>query len=61
MISVKTVRDLAEAPYDGDINKYREWHDLMRDHLLGSNQGYGRILHELSQRKVPLTMALFHA
>ena len=33
----------------------------MREHLLGCNQGYGRIVYELTQAQMPVTMALLHA
>ena len=56
-IPVKTVKDLAENPFDGNLVHYKEWHDAMRDHLLSANQGYGRLMYELERLKTPITMA----
>ena len=42
---------MSDEPFGGDIMKFREWHDLMRDHLLGANQGYGRIPYELEKEQ----------
>ena len=41
--------------------KYREWRELMRDHLIGANQGYGRSMHEIEKYKTPLTLQYLHA
>ena len=43
-------------PWNGDMLKYREWRELLRDHLLGTNQGYGRILHEIEKYRTQLSM-----
>ena len=29
VISLKTIKDLNESPFSGDIMKYRDWPDLM--------------------------------
>ena len=57
MIPLKTVKDLTDSPVDGTLEKYKEWRDLMREHLLGSNQGYGRIIYEVEKRRDPILMA----
>ena len=54
-ISPKVIDDLQNLPFDGDMLKHKEWHDLMRDHMLGANHGYGRILFELEREKFPLS------
>ena len=46
-IERKVSKELDNNPSDGDIAHYKEWHDNLRDHLLGSNQGYGRVLYEI--------------
>lgn len=56
VIDKKVSKELGNSPFDGDILHYRKWRDNMRDHLLGSNQGYGRILHEIESGTTPLTM-----
>ena len=56
MIDRKASKDLEAHPFNGDILHYKEWHDLMRDHLLGSHQGYGRVLFEIERSQEPLTM-----
>lgn len=38
-----------------------DWHDSTREHLLGANRGYGRILFELERTKEPITMAYLYA
>ena len=60
-IPLKTAKDLTDMPFDGDIGEFREWRELMRDHLLGANQGYGRIIWELENCKEPVTMNVLHA
>ena len=57
IIPLKTVKDLTESPFDDTMEKYKGWRDLMREHLLGSNQGYGRIIDEVERRRDPITMA----
>ena len=59
-IPVKVVKDLSDAPFDGHLGNYRDWHDQIRDHLLGANQGYGRILYEVERASQPITMAQLH-
>ena len=54
-ISYKVIKDLADSPFSGDILAYKEWHDLMRDHMLTAKQGYGRVLWEVEREKMPLT------
>ena len=56
-IGAKTVKDLSNAPFTGDITTYKDWHDLMRDHLLGTNQGYGRVLYEIEKATMPIHMS----
>ena len=56
VISQKVVKDLSDSPFDGNLVHYKDWHDLMRDHLLSTNQGYGRLLYELERVQVPLSM-----
>ena len=34
---------------------FRDWWDLIRDHLLSANQGYGKVLFELQHEPHPLT------
>ena len=33
---------------------FRDWWDLIRDHLLSANQGYGKVLFEIQHERVPL-------
>ena len=56
-INPKVTKELAENPFGGDILTYKDWHDMVRDHLLSANQGYGRLIYELEREKVPLSMA----
>ena len=52
-INPKVSKDLADTPCNGDILNYKEWHDLLRNHLLSANQGYGRITKSSNTRKCP--------
>ena len=56
VISTNVVKGLLDAPFDCNLVHYKDWHDLMMDHLLSMNQGYGRLLYELERVQVPLTM-----
>ena len=49
VISFKVCKDLSEFSWNGDMLKYKEWREMLRDHLIGTNQGYGRIVHEIEQ------------
>ena len=53
-ISPKTTEDLKNNPFSGDISSYQEWHDNMRGHLMGANQGYGRLIWDLEHEQLPL-------
>ena len=57
VISTKVIKDLNDAPFDGDMFKYKDWHDMLRDHLLAANHGYGRILFETEREPNPLTFS----
>ena len=61
VIGPKVIKDLAENPFNNDILVYREWHDLMRDHMLSTNHGYGRILYEIEREALPLTLERIQA
>ena len=60
-ISTKTVKDLSDHPFDGNITHYKEWHDMMRDHLLSANQGFGRVIYEVEKTTFPLTMDILQS
>ena len=60
-IDRKVVDDLKNNPFDGDLSKYRDWHDLLRDNLLGSNQGYGRVIYEIERETHPIPFARIQA
>ena len=48
-IERKTVKELADMNYDGSREKYNDWYELMRTHLISCNHGFGRILFETEQ------------
>ena len=56
-IGLKVMKELADHPFDGDILKFRDWRELMRDQLITVNHGYGRVLYELENEKFPLSFA----
>ena len=61
VIHHKVSKELEDNPFDGDIHHYKEWRDNIRDHLLGCNQGYGRVLWEIEHCKFPLSMRFLEA
>ena len=40
---------------------FKDWYELVRDHLLGANQGYGKILYETQNEMVPLSFQRLRA
>ena len=56
-INPKVSKELADSPFNGDLHMYKDWHDLVRDHLLSANQGWGRVVYEIEREPSPLTMA----
>ena len=54
-IDRKTAKELQDKPFDGARDKYMDWHELMRNHVLSTNHGYGRLIYEIEQQMIPLT------
>ena len=54
-INPKVCKELADTPFDGSPLSFKDWYDNIRDHLLGTNQGYGRVLYEIQREPMPLT------
>ena len=47
VIHHKVSQELEDNPFDGDIHHYKELRDNIRDHRLGCNQGYGRVVWQI--------------
>ena len=52
--------ELRNAPVDGVQSKYRDWSANIVNHLLQSNQGWGKVLHIVQLQKEPITYELLH-
>ena len=37
VINQKAIKDLSKHPFNSDLMNDKEWHDLMRDHMLSAN------------------------
>ena len=48
-------KDLLSNPFDGTSSKYKDWAANVVNHLLGSNQGYGKILWLIQRESEPVT------
>ena len=55
VIKDKVNKDLLASPYDGTGPKYRDWSANVLNHLLGCNQGWGKIIWLVQKIKDPLT------
>ena len=60
-IGLKVAKDLTDGPFDGDILRFKECYRLMRNQMLTTNQGYGRIIYEVERENFPLTFERLQA
>ena len=54
----KVDKDLASHPFNNVMSSYADWAAHMSNHLIGCNQGYGKLLHWIQRVKQPLTYAV---
>ena len=54
-IKGKVNDDLKNHPFDGVMAKYKDWRSHMVNHLLHSNQGWGKVLWIVQQQRLPIT------
>ena len=54
-IKDKVNKDLLANPYDGTGPKYRDWSANVINHLLSSNQGWGKVMWMVQREREPLT------
>ena len=52
----KTVKELSDSLYDGSKERFSDWRELMRTHLIACKHGYGRIIHDVENDPHPLTL-----
>ena len=60
-IRVKVNKDLQQNPYDGTGLKHRDWPANIVNHLLSSNQGWGKVTWLVQRLKEPITYNLLAA
>ena len=53
-IERKNSKALSDLPFDGARERYSDWRELLRNHLLACNHGFGRIIYETENDKFPI-------
>ena len=56
-IKEKVPKLLADNPFDGTAAKYRTWSARVKNHLMGSQRGWLRVLQVAEQSADPLTLS----
>ena len=54
-IKSKVNKDLASHPFNNVMKDYADWASNMPNHLIGCNQGYGKILYLAQKETYPIT------